>query len=458
MKKLILPLVALLLVAAAAAWYFLRKSNDARNVIPSDAIAVAEFEPFELVRTYGLSVTDIPKMTADGYGIDFTRPIYAFITKNGLMCLTLNVTDEKAFTEFVRLYWGFASEEERGMLWLSSKSTTGYLADGKAIIAGPLSIAEQDAVKPQLAALLRQGRQDVPLLDEIEKQQGVLRLAVPAGSLLAQSFSQQQLSESGVKLSPDAMLFAALRFGPQDVTISASISGLDKELTNVFRPIEGSIDGLQASFPFLRACTNISGDKLLPLLRRIPQLRTTLLALNMVIDADMMLRAVDGDVTLTLSPCKLPMQSDYLLTAELSNTDFLAHADDWKTGFASGVQFVDRGNNDYLIIYDGKKVFFGLRDGRLYVTSNPQLNLQTALPEELEAEQGKYLRAYLDAKRTLDYLGLPHYLHPYIAGWLNRLTLTVTSAESMELQLTTKQPIEDILSKITGKDANHNAR
>lgn len=454
MKKLILPLVALLLVAAVASWYFLRETNSARNVIPSDAVAVAELDPLELVRTYGLSVTDIPMMTADGYGIDFTRPIYAFITQNGLMCLTLNVTDEKAFTEFVRLYWGLASEEERGMLWLSGKNTTGYLADGKAIIAGPLSIAGQDAVKPQLASLLRQGRQDVPLLNELEKQEGVLRLAAPVSSLLAQSFSQLQLSEPGVKLSPDAMLFAALRLGPKDVTLSASISGMDKELTSVFRPIEGSIDGLQASFPFLRACTNISGENLLPLLRRIPQLRTTLLAINMVFDADMMLRSVDGDVTLTLSPSKQPMQSDYLLTAELSNTDFLAHADDWKSGIASGVQFVDRGNNDYLIIYDGRKVFFGLRDGRLYITSNPQLNLQTVLPEELEAERGKYLRAYLDAKRTLDYLDLP----PHVVGWMDRLTFTVTSAESMELQLTTKQPIEDILNKILGKDANHIAR
>lgn len=458
MKKLILPLVALLLFAAAATWYFLRRTNSARDVIPSDAIAVAEFEPFELIRTYGLSVTDIPKMTADGYGIDFTRPIYAFITKNGLMCVTLNVTDGKAFTEFVRLYWGFASEEERGMLWLSSKSSTGYLADGKAIIAGPLSFAEQDAVKPQLAALLRQSRQDVPLLDDLEKQQGVLRIAAPVGSLLVQSFSRQQLSESGVKLSPDAMLFAALRFGSQDVTLSASISGLDKELTSVFRPVGGSIDGLQASFPFLRACTNISGEKLLQLLRRIPRLRTMLLALNMVIDADMMLCSVDGDVTLTLSPCKRPMQSDYLLTAELSNTDFLAHADDWKTGIASGVQFVDRGNNDYLIIYNGKSIFFGLRDGRLYITSNPQLNLQTILPEELEAERGSYLRAYLDASRTLDFFGVPHGILPFIAGWLDRLTFSVTSADSMELQLTTRLPIEDILNKILGKDASHNAR
>ena len=97
-----------------------------------------------------------------------------------------------------------------------------------------------------------------------------------------------------------------------------------------------------------------SFNGLVELLRSHTSTRTALVALNMILDLDQMLKAIDGDVALELlSPAsilsgfKLSDISDFCLTAELSNTDFMERASTWGNDFIQVNALTD---NEYRVI------------------------------------------------------------------------------------------------------------
>ena len=61
MKKLVF-IAVIVLAAAAAAWYFLRPGDKARDVVPADAVAVAVFNPLELFQGLGLKVEEVNEL------------------------------------------------------------------------------------------------------------------------------------------------------------------------------------------------------------------------------------------------------------------------------------------------------------------------------------------------------------------------------------------------------------
>lgn len=455
MKKWILPIVAVLVVAAVAAWYFLSDKDAARNVIPADATAVAVLDPAEMAAECGLTLSDLLFLQPDeDAGIDLTKPIYGFTTQSGLLCLAANVGDEEALVKFLNCYLGYASEPQRGMTWISNQYSTGYVADGKLIVCGPLTAAEQETVNPQLAALMKQSRQDVPAMAELEQMEGALRLSSPLNNLPASATKSLNAYLPLDKMLQDARLNASLKFGEKDLTLHASVSGLDEKLAQVSKPIQQDICK-QPEGVLFTSCINLEGEKLLTLLREVPKVRTGLLALNMCIDADMMIRAIDGNVTLALTKAN-GLQSDYQLTAKLSNTDFLANDSDWGINGRTDVSLNKRGQSDYRIMYDGTEIYFGVRNGMLYLASSAQLADDACQPATDaafgQAAEGKCYYAELDVNKVLFATPLAMLLaqNPILSS-PDRLTLSVASAQDIQLQLTLKRSVREIFNLMTGK-------
>ena len=74
-----------------------------------------------------------------------------------------------------------------------------------------------------------------------------------------------------------------------------------QKMGDVFRPINGALIERLRSNELLCVMCNMEGTTLLEMLRKNPKIRTGLLGLNMMVDADLMLSAIDGDVSFELT-------------------------------------------------------------------------------------------------------------------------------------------------------------
>ncbi len=445
MKKFIIALVCLLLVGLGAYWFFHRDTDRARDVVPEDATSAIMFQPAEFVKGLGLDMHDILKL-ASSYGdlegsIDLTKPVYAFTSEKGLSGISLNVKDAKKLLESASSF-GFANEQKEGLNWVANDNNIACFDEDKLLILNA-PVTEQNALRGEMEKLMSQSRQDVPALSDM-KQDGFLRLNTTLDKLPKDvNFNLP----ANVKLS-DVRLNAALGIGKKDITLSASLQSPEPLMANVMQPIKGNLSGMGPSAPVFWLCTSMKGENLLELLRSQPQLRTALLGLNMAVDVDMMLKAIDGDISIVVP--KLDLKNpDVLLMATLSNTEFLKNADDWDN-------VTKISPSDFIAAYEGMQTYFGVKNGLLYVATSQQMASQAALQTvgAMDIPSGKFLYASLNAGQIIkSYPGLTMMLSvmPQVRDAVEAIdgvTISADAQQNFELSLKTKKPVKDIISNL----------
>lgn len=445
MKKLVIALVALLLVGAVAFWYFHRDSDKARDVVPEDATAVAVLEPAELIQGLGLKEDKIKKLTMNYEdildAIDLAKPVYAFTTEKGLTGITLNVKDAEKLLKAISVY-GFASEEQNGLQWIVNNGTIGCLDEDKILLCDASTPSAQDALMGVMSKLMSQDKKDVEALENASKQDGCFRISAPLKGI------PEEYTKNLPAGISDAILNGALQIGKKDISLSANLTTDFSSLP--LAPIKGNLANIGPEEPFLWVCFNLNGEGILPLLRKVPQIRSFLLALNLNVDVDMMLKAINGDVSIAVP--KLDLKNpDFILTATLDNSDFLKNAGDW-----NGVS--RRGASDFTFEYDGAKAFFGVHDNKLYISSSERMatNAFKETPKDAfqSAAKGKYLSASLNIGQVIQaYPGLAILLRTMpkvgeITDAFDRVSLTADTPQSLELSVETKKPVKDIISNI----------
>ncbi len=449
MKKFVIILLCLLL-ARAAGWYFMRDKSSARDVLPADATAVIVFEPAELMSGLGLTTDDLKslaKVLPNGEesfsAADLSKPIYTFVSESGTTGIAMDVNDEGKLLKVLEEQ-GCNIEEQRGFHWFTVSNGLGCVGKDKMLLFTPVSGTEQDALRGEMVKLMTQSRQDVVLLEKAEKQKGLLKLSIAMSNLPKKYLDK--LPE-GTDLS-NTYLNAAFSIGNEDLTFALNFEGSD-EMTLPLEAIKGSLTGMQPEEPFIWLSANMKGEQLLPHMRNIPELRSALLALNLCVDADMMLKAIDGDIMLAIPTADFE-HPNFLLTATLANTDFLANKNDWQVARRSDTDFSIKGNTG--------EVFFGVRDGRLYIATTAELAdkaCQEANANALQqAAKGKYLSAALDVSQI--FKAYPSYALmlravPQIydtVDAIDQVVLSSNTQRNVELSIRTKKPIKDIVEKI----------
>ncbi len=459
MKKLLIGVICLLLVGAAAYWFFHRDNDKARDVMPADATSAMVFEPAELVSELGLNLKDVLKLLSawgDAEGtIDFTKPVYGFTTENGTSGFALNVDDSEKLQKLLTTF-GMPGEEEDGYWWITNKNYIGLFDKEKMLVVNAMR-PQQEALRDEMLKLMKQSRQDVPALEKAPKNKGIVRASTTLNDIPKQFTGSLP---ADIDLSK-AILNYALRIDKKALVYSAKLEG-GEDLSLPLSPIKGNLFAASGEEPFAWLCINMKGEELLTLLRKIDGLRSALLALNMCIDADMMIKAIDGDVMLAMP--KLDINKDIpgiIFTATLNNTDFLNDADSWR-------QVARRGANDFVMNQDGKDFFFGVHDGKLYITDSKELadkaSVGASEAPSYETAKGKYLSASLNLGKlyeavsrgispTAMVLSMPQIRE--VVGALDRISLNADSQESFELSVETNKPVKEIyknfISILTGK-------
>ena len=233
--------------------------------------------------------------------------------------------------------------------------------DEKLLVMGPTTINMSHDLYEQMAELMIQGSSESDILVSLDEQPGEIKLYTHA-DVLPENVTEQiamHLPE-GADLSK-VEVKAAVGVTNKKVTFEANLDFADDRLRDYFvefnksfHPINGRLLNLAPADPVFWACANIEGDHHLELMRHYKRLRPMLAALNTQLDADQIINAIEGDVSVSIPILSLN-KLHALVLAELKNTEFSEEAmlewkgEEWQSGICRNA---DR------------------RGGRLYFVSN----------------------------------------------------------------------------------------
>ena len=341
--------VVLGLVAVAALvivlYLNLRPDNGYRSAIPRDAKAVMVVDFTQTAQNLGFTVKDLmlhyDKMS--NAGVDFAKPFYGFVAQDGTMGLVAPVSNADQLDENLRSL-GFETETRRGLVWCGIGNFLMSHDDEKLLVMGPTTLNASQDLYERMAELMIQGSSESDILVSLDEQSGEIKLYTHA-DVLPESVTEKiamHLPE-GADLSK-VEVKAAVGVTNRKVTFEAVLDFADDRLRDYFvefnksfHPIDGSLLNLAPADPVFWACANIEGDHHLELMRHYKRLRPMLAALNTQLDADQIINAIEGDVSVSIPIISLNKMRTLVL-AELKDTEFSEDAtlewkgEEWQSG------------------------------------------------------------------------------------------------------------------------------
>lgn len=391
-------LIALLaaVVAGVGIYFVKQKGSDAYlNALPKQATALARMDVRQLLKDADLSAEEINTLTEQlgttpsqmsSMGIDLAKPAYGFVSPSGYFGMLCKVSQEDDLRQFLATsrngHTITAIQQQRGYSWAVIDGN--YLVafgDGKLLGMGPAVGAAQDQLRNEMYRYLEQDKKESGVASTLyERLRGMddALAAVLTMGILPEAVGKAMSGYIPASATKDAVLALIAQVEPHAAHLRTELFADNKEakqymeqFEEVFNTIDGSLLAQTQDNTALWLCANIEGDEVLKMLRKVPAIRTVLMALNFVFDADQMLKAIDGDVAVelagmsgALSRTDKPLQ----LTAELDNTDFLKNTDYWlKSGHS---QITALSPTSFAIKAAGQQFTFGVADKCLYVTTN----------------------------------------------------------------------------------------
>jgi len=458
-KKNLLLIVSVgvaLLIGLGVALCSRSQSDDCSVALPEDATLVGRINAKEWVEQNGLSLADLKDfvLSPDESGVDYGRTAYVFAFQSYFGAV-VPLTDKDDFFEKTSLYHSEV-EEQRGLSWATFNESFLCVADGnKAMLIGPATKSEQDALRNTLYSCMTEGGggQSNELFKQLTVRTEPVAIAASLDAVPAQylNWLTNVLPEDvGVT---DFTLCAGLSTHKNQLTLSAHLlaegkkaSSFLSEVDGVMKPIDASLCSQSPSNPFLRLEMGLCGSKLIELLRKNPDMRTKMLGANMIFDLDMILKSIDGEVQLTM-PKFSPFKQPLLLQANLTDDAFMKNVSSWNEGASesAGVKFLPARNDCYLCAYNGQVCYFGVREKRLFAANEEQYTIpqDNTAHQPADEEKGNKVYAVLDMTSLTDMLDfLPDGLKD-----MQRMTLSSKTASEWTLTLTASEGT-DLLESI----------
>lgn len=395
-NKIFLLLIAVIVAAGAATFFYLRGgSDDYANVIPKDATAIGRFDCIAFLREADLSTREITELfrrmmnTEEGNtpGISPRKPVYGFVTRSGYAGFVAKIDDEQQLSAYCENLHSksLASEvvSQRGYSWvvLAQQWLLAY-DNTRALVMGPAVGAAQDQLRTEMARLLKQDKSDSAIDQEMFAQ--LKRCSESLAAVLSPEVlpveARDFLHRFQVYSREDALLTLTLEADKNELEMEADIIALSDEvkyelerIEELLRPIIGEQMEYAHSKNLAWLALNLEGKTLYEMLRWNTAVRTTLFGLNFVVDADRIVKTVDGDVTIELTSGDALLNGDIsalkdvYVTAKVDNTDFLDGASAWGNRYATVHALTP---NDFLLHTGAQQFFFGVSDEIFYIGSH----------------------------------------------------------------------------------------
>lgn len=422
---LVLTIVLLGMVCVCIPW-FARKADYVR-LLPRDIKAIATVDLKKLTANLGftpeaLMTNGVAIHEAERLGIDWSHPIYGFVTKRNEVGVLLPVDEKDGITDNIQVLVDKGEckviTERDGICWsvYQNNWVIGY-NDMAMMVMGPglgSDMMLKQTIQKCFEQTLEESGANTPLFDEMRNAGSPFSISANADFLsVYKPYMMARLPEH-TNLS-DIYLTANVFYEDNKVVVKSIVSSPNDALNEQLAALLKNGDELQGTFvdrvpndAMIWGCVSAQGDKLLQDLRRDPLARATLLGVNMCVDADLMIKSVKGDVALTINNIDEEDNKDYVLLMQIENDDFLAEAPYWLEnagGFGlmtlSGVD-----DKQFHWAMDDMQGFFGVRHSSLFLSSRniDEYELDettTALDEWKDEIDGKSFFLWMNIVRLL---------------------------------------------------------
>jgi hypothetical protein len=140
-----------------------------------------------------------------------------------------------------------------------------------------------------------------------------------------------------------------------------------------YRPITGQFVPSLSDSDAVAVMLNFVGSNYINVLRSDKGLRAVLAGLNAAVDADNMIKSIDGDAAIVIKSMKGD-KMDYSFAAKVKSDAFLDDVGYWKKSLPSGATLTDFGKDCYHLSTGDWNIFFGVRSNSvLYMGSSSKI-------------------------------------------------------------------------------------
>ena len=277
-------------------------------------------------------------------GIDFDCPAYAFAVNEQLFGLTVKIDDVSLFDELmgslVKLdicskvkksgdyQWSSLANgsvrivySDNTLLIVFSQAETAKNLDRMMLAMMNMKADDSFVATPQFAKLREQKFEDLQVYFNLGvdgyEQADILKEMLPKGAKPAdyEVVAGLNLREGGVDIQ--SLLFS---------TNEKAQAEFDNYFASL-KPMKGEYINKIPRGTKVWACMGADGEKLADMLKRVPKTKEALLAAGFVVDAEQMLRSIDGDLMVYVKPDK--GEEEMGMYAQVGKCDFMKDMDSW---------------------------------------------------------------------------------------------------------------------------------
>lgn len=334
------------------------------------------------------AVLNDPSLT----GIDFSKPAYLFGVKGQVFGVTMKVEDESLTETFISslVGLGLCSKvvEHDGLSWSTLLDDIGLVWSDNTLLLLHVNSSSRQAGEKLMLAYMRLDEKDAFVsTHNYEMMTGWGDdddddIMIYANSSVMPDLMNPIMKTLGVSAvgAANMELVASVDIDDSGFEIESRLFSNDRktqarldEFLHSLRPIRGTYAEQVPHGCDMWVYMGVDGDKFLPVLKRIPSVKETLIGANMGVDADKMIRTVDGDVLMLAygkgTDSGKKIDTHVSVYAQLKDTRFLADVDYWmKSAKSYGIKMARTGDNEYRISgTDSGDLYWAAKDGQLYL-------------------------------------------------------------------------------------------
>ena len=463
-------------------------TNNEKNyttVIPKDATLVVKANMKNLVEKSDLSNSPIIAMAKQSLGVlmgkdakkhvedimndpsltglNFDLPVYLFQTKNNYTGLSICVDDESLLDEFLNALSGqnicTKVKERDGLKCCKLLDDINVAYDDNTLLLlvrvedkGISSTQNDGAVIQQL---FDYNEDNSFIMSENAKKMNDMNCEdFQIYSNLAAIPSQyiedyKSLLPAGVNYSDVNVIFG-VDFLKGSVSVKTLLCGNNAKAQKIiddgydsFKPIQGTYLSNIPKNNKTWICFGSNGKKGLEQIKKFPAVKEMLTALNLGIDADNIIRAIDGDVLLLSSKSAdksetyddVLKEADFSLVANLKNSDFMKDMDYWmESSKEYGVNIVPF-KDQYKLRIEDKDYYMDVKKNNLYFGTIPSSlkDFITSIKNDKDVV-GKYIYAQINLKEQVDFI--------------DKVTISSSGVGEITINILTQDKSDNVLKQI----------
>lgn len=388
--------IVLFVLCCTLVWaYYSFVWSDYLAVLPSHPKALATVNIEQLAKESGLEAADaehfgLTPQDMERIGVNWSKDVFSFITAKEYVGLLAAVADEDKLTAFFeslneRDICG-AVEKVRGVRWvvLHENWLIGY-DDEALLLMGPAVGADINMLRQEMLRCFRQDSEESgcnsPLYDEVKTRRSSVSLITTLDALPAAYNEKFRLGLPEHATLGDITVVADFLFEPSKLTLNCEIGSRNEEINKYYEKLAVIDDKIHGRFisaadstTLLWGSTHIEGQALLEELRKDSSIRTFLLGLNMSLDADLIIRSINGDAVFRLDSIDEQDKLSYTMMTEIDDKSFLDGVDYWtkSSPVHGGIRFSVLQDDDFRLDIQNRAIYIGVKDDCFYMSSHSE--------------------------------------------------------------------------------------